>query len=126
MRPVVGSIFTSNVVRLLTERIPPEVAAGGIEGANSITPHLVREMPQEVQDVIVSSYNDALTPVFLAIVPLALVALMLLVFVKEVPLRTSEGRDAVPESYGVDGGNVAFLEPHEQEPDAEPEATART
>lgn len=122
---VVGSIFTSNLVRLLTERIPPEAASGGIEGANSITPDLVREMPQDVQDAIVSSYNDALTPVFLAIVPLALLALMLLVFVKEVPLRTSVSRDAVPESYEVDGANVAFLEPHAGEPEPEPEAPAR-
>ncbi|WP_082097530.1 MDR family MFS transporter [Demequina silvatica] len=109
---VVGSIFTSNLIAMLTERIPPDVAAGGIDGANSLTPELVGTLPQEAQDIIIGSYNDALTPVFLYLVPLSLLALVLLLFVREVPLRGSVSEDAVPESYEVDGGSSAYLERH--------------
>ncbi|SEI92812.1 MDR family MFS transporter [Demequina mangrovi] len=122
---VVGSIFTNNLIDLLTERIPPDVAAGGIEGANSITPEIVGTLPQAAQDVIIGSYNDALTPVFLSIVPLTLVALVLLVFVKEEPLRTSQREDAVPESFEVDGGSGAYLERHDDDEVGEEAGTAR-
>ncbi|WP_062460547.1 MDR family MFS transporter [Demequina soli] len=99
---VVGSIFTSNLVDLLTERMPAGAAAGG--GANSLTPEAVQELPQQLQDVIVSAYNDALTPVFLYIVPLALLALGLLALVKEVPLRTTLDRGAgAPTPEPADG-----------------------
>lgn len=98
---VVGSIFTSNLIDLLTERLPG--GAGALGDANSITPGAVLELPQEIQDVIVSSYNDALTPVFLYIVPLSLVSLVLLLFVREVPLRTTLDREPVVEPSHMDG-----------------------
>ena len=89
---VVGSIFTNRLVTLLAERMPS--GAAGTGGANSLTPAAVLDLPQEAQTVIVSSYNDALTPVFLYIVPLALLSLVLLAFVRETPLRTTLDRDA--------------------------------
>ncbi|MDN4475706.1 MDR family MFS transporter [Demequina sp. SYSU T00192] len=98
---VVGSIFTNNLIALLTERVPGGVSSLG--DANSLTPESVTELPQQAQDIIVGSYNDALTPVFLYIVPLALLALVLLMFVTEVPLRTTLERDAVPEALDVEG-----------------------
>lgn len=98
---VVGSIFTSNLIELLTELLPG--GAGALGDANSITPGAVLELPQEIQDVIVSSYNDALTPVFLYIVPLSLVSLVLLLFVREVPLRTTLDREPVIEPSHMDG-----------------------
>jgi len=98
---VVGSIFTSNLIELLSERLPG--GAGALGDANSITPGAVLELPQEIQDVIVSSYNDALTPVFLYIVPLSLVSLVLLLFVREVPLRTTLDREPVIEPSHMDG-----------------------
>ncbi|WP_082096671.1 MDR family MFS transporter [Demequina gelatinilytica] len=98
---VVGSIFTNNLIALLAERAPEGAASLG--GANSLTPEAVQQLPQQAQDVIVSSYNDALTPVFLYIVPLALLALVLLMFVKEVPLRTTLERDAAAPGVDADG-----------------------
>ncbi|WP_084075682.1 MDR family MFS transporter [Demequina sp. NBRC 110052] len=98
---VVGSIFTSNLIELLTERLPG--GAGALGDANSITPGAVLELPQEIQDVIVSSYNDALTPVFLYIVPLSLLSLVLLMFVREVPLRTTLDREPALEPSHMDG-----------------------
>lgn len=41
-----------------------------------------------IQDPVVQSYNDALLPIFLAMIPLAVVAFLLLLFVEEKPLAT--------------------------------------
>ncbi|WP_082109850.1 MDR family MFS transporter [Demequina phytophila] len=110
---VVGSIFTNNLIELLSERVPG--GASSLGDANSLTPEAVTQLPQQAQDIIVGSYNDALTPVFLYIVPLALIALVLLLFVKEVPLRTTLEKDAVPESIEIDGASHAYLEPRAEE-----------
>lgn len=93
---VVGSLFTSRLLDMLEQRIP-----GGLGGAgsdvNSLTPAAVQQLPTALHDVIVSSYNDALTPVYLWMVPLALGSLVLLLFVKEKPLATRIDRDKTPE-----------------------------
>ncbi|MEJ1229406.1 MAG: hypothetical protein WDM88_00365 [Galbitalea sp.] len=48
---------------------------------------------EAVKHIIVGAYNDALTPVFLYLVPLMLVATVLLFFVKEKPLATTIDRE---------------------------------
>jgi EmrB/QacA subfamily drug resistance transporter len=81
---VVGTLFVSR----LTERL---TAGGGSSGAaeNSLTPETVRALPAAARDLVVNAYNDALTPVFLYLVPAMLVAVVLLMFVDEKPLATT-------------------------------------
>ena len=100
---IVGSLFVARLTDLLAERMPAGAADGG--GSNSFTPAIVRDLPDAVRDVIVGSYNDALTPVFLYMVPLVVVAAILLCFVKEKPLATTIERDILPESLEVDGAS---------------------
>ncbi len=89
---VVGTLFSARLATLLAERLP----AGGEAGdANAFTPDVVRSLPTAIREVVVSGYNDALTPVFLYLVPFLLVAALLLAFVTEKPLATSIQRDAV-------------------------------
>lgn len=47
---------------------------------------------------IIESYNDALAPIFLYIVPLAIAAAILLCFLRVVPLSTTIERDIPAES----------------------------
>ncbi|GGG18515.1 MFS transporter [Rhodococcoides trifolii] len=92
---VVGSLFTARLTQLISERLPEGAAAGG---ENSLTPSALKGLPTQVRDVIVGSYNDALTPIFLYLVPLVAVAAALLFFVTEKPLATRiERDDAEPE-----------------------------
>lgn len=94
---IVGSLFATRLTDLLMERLPAggAAAAGGI---NSLTPGAVKELPAGLREVIDLAYNDALAPLFLYMVPLALAAFVLLLFVKEVPLATTIERDILPES----------------------------
>lgn len=85
---IVGALFTSRLTALLTERMPVEAMQGGFS-QNSLTPAAVAELPAPIKDVIVSSYNDSLAPVFLYLLPLMLFATIILFFIKEEPLATS-------------------------------------
>lgn len=86
---VVGSIFTSRLVTLLGERLPAATPGAGGTDSNSLTPELVKQLPQQIQDIIVGAYNDALTPIFLYIAPLLVIGLVLVIFVKEKALATT-------------------------------------
>jgi len=103
---VVGSLFATKLASLLSERLPA-AATSGAGGSNSLTPAVVRNLPPGIRDIIVGAYNDALTPVFIYMVPLVLVAGVLLLFVKEKALATTIERE-VPapglESVTVDAG----------------------
>ncbi|GAA0992813.1 MDR family MFS transporter [Subtercola frigoramans] len=105
---VVGSLFANKLTSLLLERMP--AGAGSTGGSNSFTPDIVRNLPTAVREVIISSYNDALTPVFLYLVPLVLLATVLLIFVKEKPLATTlERGEVLAESLEVDGASRVSL-----------------
>lgn len=95
---VVGSVFASRLAELMAERVPAAALEGGAGGANSLTPAVVASLPQALQDPIVTSYNDALTPIYLWIMPLGLLAATVLCFVAEKPLATTIEQDVEPEA----------------------------
>lgn len=101
---VVGSVFVTNLGNLLTERLPQ--AAGMNAGSeNSLTPGAVRALPEPIRNIIVGAYSDSLTPVFLYMVPLVLLAAVILIFLKEKPLATTleRGRETLePAEPGVE------------------------
>jgi len=108
---VVGSLFTSRLVSLLTERFAAAGGAGGAGELDSLTPDAVQQMPAPVQDIIVGSYADALTPVFLLMVPVAIIALVLLALVREVPLKTTiDTPEVVAEAMGIEEEHIAVEE----------------
>ncbi len=96
---LVGSIFIHNLQNNLGQHLPGAFARMGPEGeaweqsfseagaANSLTPALVVELPAPIQDAVLLSYNDGLTPVFLMMVPLAVLALLLMFPVREEKLK---------------------------------------
>jgi EmrB/QacA subfamily drug resistance transporter len=90
----VGSIFVANLKHLIATRLPIDAGSGSSGGGlNSFTPALVKSLKPAVRHIIVGAYNDALTPVFLYMVPLMLIASVLLLFVKEKPLATTIERE---------------------------------
>lgn len=96
---LIGGLFISNLQDRFTENVPAAVASMGEEGAqyasamsdfsgaSNLTPHLVESLPQALREAIQLSYNDALTPIFLALTPIAVVAAILLFFIREDHLK---------------------------------------
>ncbi|MFI7481578.1 MDR family MFS transporter [Kocuria sp. M1R5S2] len=93
---VVGSVFAGRLTSLLNERVPTAALEGASGGANSLTPAVVRSLPEALRGPVVASYSDALTPIYLWIAPLALAAAVLLCFVKEKALSTTVEPEAEP------------------------------
>ncbi|MDU0478254.1 MDR family MFS transporter [Staphylococcus chromogenes] len=96
---LVGGLFTSRLTNKLAANVPaalhelgPEAAPyaavfGGGEGSHRITPAMVSQFPEVLRHAIQVSYNDSLTPVFLILMPLALLSAAVMVFVTETKLK---------------------------------------
>lgn len=98
---VVGSIFTSRLISLLSDRVPQGDGGGlGGGGEKNLTPSLVNSLPDAIRGPVVESYNDALLPIFLFFVPLAVIALIVMAFVDEKPLSTKVRGEAEVEGLG--------------------------
>ena len=93
-----GSLFIHNMRDNLESRLPEALAKLGPEGAqfaqqfgdgaaNSLTPELVAQLPAPIKEAVLSSYNDGLTPVFMLMVPLAIISFLLLLPVREEKLK---------------------------------------
>ncbi len=83
---LIGNLFVTNLVNHLSGAVPAnEHFAGDV---NSLTPELVNSLPSAMRDIVIQAYNSALTPIFLWILPLVVLAFVLLLFfLKEIPLR---------------------------------------
>ncbi|MHA2788556.1 MDR family MFS transporter [Corynebacterium sp. S7] len=96
---LIGSMFSMNLINQLEANLPGAFAQMGSEGApyaqafaaggatSSLTPSAVLEFPTILREAIMTSYNDALTPVFLLMVPLAIVAMLLMFPITEEKLK---------------------------------------
>lgn len=104
---VVGSLFTARLIDLLAQRMPSGAASGPTGTTDSLTPEVVKVLPAPLREIVISAYNDALTPIFLYILPLILLATVLVCFVTEVPLKKTIDRgDMTAGSLEIDGANV--------------------
>nr|WP_281248012.1 MDR family MFS transporter [Corynebacterium aquilae] len=94
----VGGLFVSNLHTEMANNLPAAIASLGPAGApiaqqlgqggsGHLTPSLVAELPEVVRHAIDVSYNDALTPVFLLLAPLAVIAALILTQVREDTLK---------------------------------------
>lgn len=88
---VVGSLFASRLMDLLEQRMPAGTmsGAGGSDASAGFTPELVHTLPGQIQSIVVGAYNDALIPIYLWLVPFVAVGAILMFFVPETTLRTS-------------------------------------
>lgn len=101
---VVGSLFTLRLTGLLHD----QAAASVPGGVDSLTPQLVRSLPDPVRDVVLGIYNEALAPLFLCLIPIVAVTFVLLFFVTEKPLSTTANADVLAGSLDVSGAdNIA-------------------
>lgn len=93
---LVGGLFTARLKDLLEERLAPIIAQAQQSGqpmslgsTNSLTPAVVNALPDQIREIIVGAYNDALTPIFFWIMPLGIIAAVVLLFLQEKDLATT-------------------------------------
>ncbi|WP_455749951.1 MDR family MFS transporter [Nocardia nova] len=95
-------------------------AAGQVMSDSSVIQHLNPTLARPFQ----VGFADSMDTVFLAVTAVAGIALLLVVFWKEVPLRTAGGLQASAESTGVVDAAGTVAAQASAESDAEPPATA--
>lgn len=88
---VVGSLFASRLTSMLSDRLSEQAMSGvgGSDASSSFTPELVQSLPQQIQSTVIGAYNDALIPIYMWLVPFVIVGAVLMAFVPESTLRTS-------------------------------------
>ena len=93
-----GSLAVAALGTLLANRLASELIArlGAARAAGVDTDRLLSgsSVPGDLSQGVQSALSDALHTVFLASVPLGIVALLLAVALPEIPLRTWSGDDA--------------------------------
>jgi EmrB/QacA subfamily drug resistance transporter len=103
---VFGAVLSSRLAIHLAERL----AASGVQpGAGSaINPNdvqAIQRLTGPAKTLVLGAFTDALNDVFLVGVPFILVAFVVSLFLKEVPLRAGPARPGAPEATGP-GGEV--------------------
>lgn len=101
---LVGGLFVDRLRSLMQERLPQAMQSLGDQagevmerfgGAGSnvasfvsnLTPQTVNSLPDVLRFAIQDSYNDALTPIFLLLAPLAALCTILLLWITEDKLK---------------------------------------
>ncbi|WP_250447338.1 MDR family MFS transporter [Actinotalea sp. C106] len=95
-----STIFTGRLTERLEPLFPAGVTGAG-EGATSLTPALVAELPEEVRDGVVNVFAEALAPAFWYLVPLVAVGFVLTLLLREVPLSDVAGMVARGEAVAA-------------------------
>lgn len=99
---IFGAMFTTRLAQALTEVFiaggaSPEEAGGAM---STLDPQELHKLPQVIQDGIVDAYANSLAPVFWYLIPFMVVALVLALFMKVIPLSDTSGMVARGEAVG--------------------------
>ncbi|WP_029432121.1 MDR family MFS transporter [Blastococcus sp. URHD0036] len=101
---VFGTLFTSRLADNLADALAgngQQAVEAGITSADSLTPAAVQAAGDPLKAAIVDAYANSLAPVFWYLVPILAVALVLALFLREVPLSDTAGMVARGEAvYG--------------------------
>ncbi|REE04719.1 MDR family MFS transporter [Citricoccus muralis] len=106
---LVGSLFAARLANLFTERLPAD-GAGQMGSAESLTPDVIAGLPEPLHDTVITAYSDALTPIFLWIAPLGVIAAVLLMFLKQKPLATRIERSVEAEPLATGSMSIVSAE----------------
>jgi len=86
-----GAVLASRITTLVTAKLVAiGVPASALGGGTSAMPDLAT-LPAAIRTIVESSYGEAIADLFLIAIPLGLVALVAVMFLKEVPLGTRTG-----------------------------------
>ena len=105
--PIFGAIFSNVLIAKLVTDLPKGFHLGGLSGGiGNASPQVLDKLPAVIHSGVVHAFSQSLGSVFLAGVPFAVIALVLVCLIKEVPLRTrvTPVLEGVDESFGYSEG----------------------
>jgi MFS family permease len=91
---IFGTLFTSRLAENLVAAVSThgqQAVEAGITSPDSLTPSSVKAAGDPLKTAIVDAYANSLAPVFWYLVPILAVALVLALFLKEIPLAEVSG-----------------------------------
>ncbi|AIY03550.1 EmrB/QacA family drug resistance transporter [Arthrobacter sp. PAMC 25486] len=99
---VFGAMFTTRLANSLTEVFTASGASPEQAGSAmaSLDPQAMAKLPPAVKDGIINAYADSLAPVFWYLIPFMVLALVLAIFMKVIPLSDTAGMVARGEAVG--------------------------
>ncbi|MGW7050107.1 MFS transporter [Streptomyces sp. NPDC054887] len=113
-----GAVLSSRITHYVEDGLAAlHIKPGGAAGGNTIPD--MDALPKPIRTVMESAYGDGVTDLFLYAAPIALVGLLLVLFVKEVPLKSSHDDAAQTAPADHEAAPAAA-------PAAAPVATGRT
>jgi MFS family permease len=89
-----GAIFSSNLSRELSSRLPQ-----GVHVPTAANPAVVHHLPATIKTPYISAFAAALQPVFVTAAAVALFAFLLSWLLRELPLRQTAAAEGVGESF---------------------------
>ncbi|MGI8855884.1 MAG: MFS transporter [Thermomicrobiales bacterium] len=89
---VFGAVFSGRLTHHIAEQLTGAPASGAPVNANNI--QAIQRLSEPIKHLVLTAFARSLDDVFLACVPLIIVALIVSLFLKEVPLRTGAGDPA--------------------------------
>ncbi|GAA2889411.1 MDR family MFS transporter [Nonomuraea rubra] len=99
-----GAVLANRVTSLLTEKLGPMAAAGG-GGADTHAVPDISKLPAPVVRIIQDVYATATAELFLIGVPLTVLALVAVLFIKEKPLATLSGEERLARERAAASGH---------------------
>ena len=116
----------ANLMALATSEDPQVQAAlqkfqGSGDGSSSLTPAIVNQLPDALHTAITNAYADALTPIFLLMVPVFGLAMIIGFFYKDVPLSRQSALEQVAQAESAPAEDAEKAEKSEKaDDDGEP------
>jgi EmrB/QacA subfamily drug resistance transporter len=105
--PIFGAIFSNVLIGKLVTDLPKGFHLGGLAGGiGNASPQVLDKLPAAIHSGVVHAFSQSLGSVFLAGVPFAVIAFVLVCLIKEVPLRTRVApvMEGIDESFGYTEG----------------------
>lgn len=103
-----AALFGTLLAHRLAEAVARELPGKGLPDPDSLTPEIVRTLPEPLRDGYIQAYADAMPRIFLYLVPVLVLGLLLAFFLKEKPLVSQhtpvpQARKADPEAPTGEG-----------------------
>jgi hypothetical protein len=84
---IFGTILNSQLARNLDELLPAGTTPAGGSASLLSSPERIHALPQAIREPVIEAFVRSLDTVFLAGVPVTIVAFLLALAIKELPLR---------------------------------------